>query len=48
MHAAISETDIPYEELSIPLPSCTYDALTASYVARSIDFENAAIGNNAY
>jgi hypothetical protein len=44
VHAAISETDIPYEELSIPLPSCTYDALTASYVARSIDFENAAIG----
>lgn len=44
VHAVISETDVPYNELTIPLSDCTYDALTASYVARSIDFGKATIG----
>jgi hypothetical protein len=44
VHASISETDIPFTEQTIRLPACTYDALTASFVARSIDFKKAKIG----
>lgn len=44
VHAVISETDIPYQEQNISLPACTFDALTASYVVRSIDFGKATIG----
>jgi hypothetical protein len=40
VYAEREETRTPYHTKYIDLPLCTYDVLTATYVARSLPFEN--------
>lgn len=43
--AEIEESRKPYHTLSIDMPQCTYDVLTATYLARSIDFSKVNPGD---
>ncbi|MDP3463027.1 MAG: DUF3108 domain-containing protein [Bacteroidales bacterium] len=44
-YAQMEETRKPYHEETIPLQACTFDVLTATYVARSMDFEHMLPGD---
>ncbi|HOI31464.1 MAG: DUF3108 domain-containing protein [Bacteroidales bacterium] len=43
--AELEETRTPYNTHEISLPACTYDVLTATYVARSLPFSNYSQGD---
>lgn len=46
--AKLDETRKDYRELTLPLESCTYDVLTATYLARSLPFDEYYIGDTIH
>ena len=44
-YAKLEETRKPYREDTIPLQTCTFDVLTATYAARSMDFDHMIPGD---